>query len=252
MAKKFRLIPSVLYKSGSVVKSVQFEDHRVVGDLPSTMRVFSRRQADELVIFDLDAANSNEIDWGMVEACVENCNMPLCYGGGIDRPELAIELISRGFDKVACNTALFETPDCVSGIAAALGSSSTVGSVDIKEHDGALQIFSASGTKCQGPLEPKSFCRFVENIGVGELIINRIDLDGTMQGYKFDLMAELIEEAPMPVLISGGCSGDPCIAEAYKMGFDGALMSSIFLWKGDSIPSLKNQLRDCVPIREVI
>ena len=168
MAKKFRLIPSVLYKSGSVVKSVQFEDHRVVGDLPSTMRVFSRRQADELVIFDLDAANSNEIDWGMVEACVENCNMPLCYGGGIDRPELAIELISRGFDKVACNTALFETPDCVSGIAAALGSSSTVGSVDIKEHDGALQIFSASGTKCQGPLEPKSFCRFVENIGVCE------------------------------------------------------------------------------------
>ena len=61
MMKKFRLIPSVLYKNGSVVKSVQFKNHRIVGDLPSTIRVFSRRQADELIIYDLDAAKSKRI-----------------------------------------------------------------------------------------------------------------------------------------------------------------------------------------------
>lgn len=252
MAKKFRLIPSVLYKSGSVVKSVKFQDHRVVGDLASTMRVFSKRQADELIIFDLDAAKSKEIDWGMVDTCVENSNMPLCYGGGIIKEGTAVELIGRGFDKICFNTALFEDPRCVSKTAEVIGSSSIIASLDLKLFNGVLYIYTASGTNQVTPFNPQKLCKYLAEVGVGELIVNRIDCEGTMTGYNFTLLEELILHADIPVIISGGCRGHECLINAHNRGFDGAVMSSIFLWQGDSIPSLKRELMNLIPVRVVM
>ena len=110
MSKKFRIIPSVQYKNGSVVKSKQYKDHRVVGDLASTMRVYSRRQADELVFYDLDAHKTSEINWEAISICVDNSNMPLTYGGGVNSADLANSLIARGFDKISFNSAVFEDP----------------------------------------------------------------------------------------------------------------------------------------------
>ena len=252
MAKKFRLIPSVLYKSGSVVKSVEFQNHRVVGDLTSTMRVFSKRQADELIIFDLDAAKSKEIDWGMVDTCVKNSNMPLCYGGGVANEETAVELIGRGFDKICFNTSLFEAPRCGIKTAELIGSSSIVASIDLKLINGILYIFTKSGTKQITPFNPPKLCKYLDEIGVGELIVNRIDCEGTMTGYNFSMLEELILCADIPVIISGGCRGHECIINAHSHGFDGAVMSSIFLWQGDSIPSLKKDLIDLIPVRVAI
>ncbi len=252
MSKKFRLIPSVLFKQGSVVKSVRFSNHRVVGDLPSTMRVFSRRQADELVIFDLDATVNRTIDWDMIKVCVENSNMPLTYGGGVTDKEIAIELTARGFDKICFNTAVLEDPKGVYEVAKEIGSSSTLATIDLKKVGPEIFICSRSGKKPIRKFNLVEEIHFLESIGVGEVIINCIENDGMMTGYNFtgiDLKALNIQ---MPILISGGCSGATCIKEAYFNGFDGAIMSSIFLWQGDSIPSLKNELRNEIPIRELI
>ena len=252
MSKKFRLIPSVLYKNGSVVKSLQYKSHRVVGDLSSTMRVFSRRQADELIIFDLDASIKRKIDWTMIKICVENSNMPLTYGGGVVSSESAISLISRGFDKVCLNSIIFDNPDAVTRIAKSIGSSSTLASIDIKKFNSELYIFSSGGSKMIRLFDLETEVNFLKNIGVGEIIINRIDCDGLMNGYNFEKISLETLNQQVPILISGGCSGSECIKKAYEKGFDGAIMSSIFLWKGDSIPSLKNELRHKVPVREIV
>lgn len=250
--KKFRLIPSVLYKNGSVVKSVQFSDHRIVGDLPSTMRVFSRRQADELIIYDLDASVSKVIDWQMVNDCVENCNMPLTYGGGVDSTEVANELIAKGFDKISINSALFDKPKVVSDIAKNIGSSSVLAVADILQHGDRLYLCKNMGKEIVMDFDLKQFSQYVNDLGVGELILNRIDADGMMTGYNFGGIVKTLKEIKIPVLVSGGCSGAGCIEKAHSFGFDGAVMSSIFLWKGDSIPSLKTELKSKVPVREVI
>lgn len=252
MPKKFRLIPSVLYKQGSVVKSVQYTNHRIVGDLPSTMRVFSRRQADELIIYDLDAAKEKKIDWEMVKVCVENSNMPLTYGGGVYNHQMANDLVAHGFDKISFNTAALENPQCIYKVANLIGSSSTLATVDLKTLNNKMYIFSNSGTKLVREFDLSSEIKFLEEIGVGEVVINSIDRDGSMVGYDLSNFNLSDLDIRLPLLISGGCSGSNCISEAYSRGFDGAVMSSIFLWKGDSIPSLKNSLRDKIPVREII
>ena len=252
MSKKFRIIPSVQYKNGSVVKSKQYKDHRVVGDLASTMRVFSRRQADELVFYDLDALKTSEINWEAISICVDNSNMPLTYGGGVNSADLANSLIARGFDKISFNSAVFEDPKTIYAVARLIGSSSTVATLDLKAEKNKLFLYSRGGTKLVGEFQPQTLVRELENMGVGEIIISNIDLDGSMSGYCFDGLECLLELANLPVLISGGCSGACCIKEAYENGFDGAIMSSIFLWQGDSIPSLKDTLINDVPVRSIV
>ena len=252
MSKKFRLIPSVLYKEGSVVKSVNFGNFRVVGDLPSTMRVFSRRQADELIICDLDASNSRKINWDMVETCVENSNMPLTYAGGVRTADTALKLVAAGFDKICVNTITYEDPNSVYEIAKSIGTSSTMASIDIFRDKSSIFVYSNCGSKCIRELDLNSEIKFLENMGVGEVIINCIESDGMMTGYNFESIDLKDLNTQMPILISGGCSGAKCIKQAYFNAFDGAIMSSIFLWQGDSIPSLKNELKNEIPIRELI
>lgn len=252
MSKKFRLIPSVLYKENSVVKSVQYANHRVVGDLSSTMRVFSRRQADELIIYDLDASRKLAINWEMIEVCVSNSNMPLTYGGGVAETQTALKLIESGFDKISLNSALYENPNTVYEIAKNIGSSSTVASIDLKRNGSDVYICKNRGTEMLRKFDLGSEVNFLENIGVGEIIVNCIDNDGLMGGYDFANLDVRAINHQIPMLISGGCSGSDCIRKAFDHGFDGAVMSSIFLWKGDSVPSLKSELRNQIPVREVI
>ena len=117
MSKKFRIIPSVQFKNGSIVKSVNYQNHRIVGDVPSTMRVYSRRQADELIFYNLDALNGDPIDFDALSKCVQNSNMPLTYGGGVRDADTANLLIGSGFDKISFNTALFEEPETICRVA---------------------------------------------------------------------------------------------------------------------------------------
>lgn len=252
MSKKFRIIPSVQFKSGSVVKSINYQNHRVVGDLASTMRVYSRRQADELIFYNLDALNGNPINWDIISTCVQNSNMPLTYGGGVRNADMANLLIGNGFDKISFNTTLFEQPAKIYEVAKLIGSSSTVATIDLKVVDKKLHIFTNGGTKCLDEFNPLQTLEFVQNIGVGEVVINLIDNDGLMNGYQFDGVSQVPSIAKIPILLSGGCSGSSCVQKAFEHEFDGAVMSSVFLWKGDSIPSLKNELQDCVPVRRVI
>lgn len=252
MSKKFRIIPSVQFKNGSVVKSINYQNHRVVGDLSSTMRVYSRRQADELIFYNLDALNSCEVNWKTISACVENSNMPLTYGGGVRDVDMANLLIGSGFDKISFNSILFEKPKIIYDVAKLIGSSSTITTIDLKSVKGKLSVFSNGGTRCVKDFNPLEMIKFLEGLGVGEVVINCIDRDGSMEGYNFETVTQVAQIASIPVLISGGCSGANCIQKAFEHGFDGAVMSSIFLWQGDSIPSLKDDLCDKIPVRKVI
>ena len=252
MSKKFRIIPTVQFKNGSVVKSINYQNHRIVGDIASTIRVYSRRQADELVFYNLDTLDGSQINWATISSCVQNSNMPLTYGGGIRSVEVANTLIGSGFDKISFNTVLFEDPNIIYQTSKLIGSSSTVATVDLHFMEGRLCMFSNGGQRYQKEFKPMETIKLLEELGVGELVINCIDRDGLMNGYDFENIGTIPSIAKIPVLLSGGCSGVECIQEAYEHGFDGAMMSSIFLWQGDSIPSLKDALFEKVPIRRVV
>jgi len=252
MSKKFRIIPSVQFKNGSVVKSVNYLNHRVVGDLPSTMRVYSRRQADELIFYNLDALDNKEINFSTILSCVQNSNMPLTYGGGVRNVDTANRLIGNGFDKISFNTCVFEEPKVIYQVAKLIGSSSTIATIDLKFVNSRLCMFTNGGKKLVGDFNYSETIKLLEDLGIGEVVINCIDNDGLMNGYNFEIISGIPKMSKIPVLLSGGCSGVSCVKKAYEFGFDGAVMSSIFLWQGDSIPSLKDALFEKIPVRKVV
>ena len=191
MSKKFRIIPSVQFKNGSVVKSINYQNHRIVGDLTSTVRVYSRRQADELIFYNLDAIGKDSVNLDATLACVQNSNMPLTYGGGVRTEEMANLLIGNGFDKISFNTIVFDEPQIIYRVAKLIGSSSTVATIDLRTINNKLYLFSNGGERCIEEFKPSKTVTFLEGLGVGEIIINCIDNDGLMNGYNFDIAAEI-------------------------------------------------------------
>ena len=175
--------------------------------------------------------------------------MPLTYGGGVRNVDTAS--IGNGFDKISFNFCL-EEPKVIYQVAKLIGSSSTTATIDLKVFDSRLCMFTNGGKKLVGGFNPSETIKFLEDLGVGEVVINCIDNDGLMNGYNFEIIGDIPKISKIPVLLSGGCSGVSCIKKAYEFGFEGAVMSSIFLWQGDSIPSLKDALYEKIPVRKVV
>ena len=138
---KVRIIPLLLLKGNSLVKSVCFSDHRVVGDSISTIKVFSKRFADEMIILDLDARERNSINTDLLKRISPECNMPLTFGGGINSLEKADQAFYSGADKITINSAFFEKPEVISDIVNKYGSQAVVLSLDVKKIHHEYELF---------------------------------------------------------------------------------------------------------------
>ena len=239
---KFRIIPILLYKSSSIVKTINYESHRRVGDVPSTLRVFSRRQADELILIDLDACNIGEINKNLIFSAVQNSNMPLTMGGRLQSLASCTDLIRQGCDKLVFNTLYFDNKPILKKITKELGSQAVVLSIDYTVSQGEVIVKSNNGSKVQSKNNLDEIVKEAEDLGVGEIILSNITQEGTLNGFDLKNIAHLPKLTKVPLLVSGGCKGTDDIIAAYKLGFSGACMSSIFFWQGDSIISIKKDL----------
>ena len=251
---KFRIIPYLLHKDFSIVKGINFKNHRIVGDPPSTIKVFSMRQADEMIIVDLDTKFQN-YNHSLVLAAVKNCNMPLTLGGGIKSLDQAKYLLDNGADKISINTILFKDPNTINKIANIYGQQSIVASVDIKFHKikNEYSIYAEHGTKYIKKFEVDQDFKYMESLGVGEIVINSIDRDGTLSGIDRNLVINISNKTTIPLVIAGGCNSYEDIVFSYHHKLSGICCSSIFFWQGDSILSLKEKLFDLnVNVRKVL
>ena len=239
---KFRIIPILLFKNSSLVKSVRFEDHRIVGDVSSSVRVFTKRQADEMIIYDLDAKKKGEFNTNLIRTAVETCNMPLTMGGGIDGVEDASRLIDQGCDKISVCSLLYEKPKSVIEIAKKYGTQAVVATVDYRSVEDTRYLYSDNGQVSRGEMILDQLFDRLIDMGVGEVIFNSIDRDGTMSGYDEELIKNSSHLSKLPLIVSGGCHLAEDMYLADQSGFSGAAAGSIFYWKGDSIISLKNEL----------
>ncbi|MAS82667.1 MAG: imidazole glycerol phosphate synthase subunit HisF [Legionellales bacterium] len=240
---KFRIIPVLLFKNGSLVKSVGFDNHRIVGDVTSSIRVFSKRQADEMIIYDLDARKKGEFNSNLIKYSVQNCNMPLTMGGGINTLADASRLIDEGCDKISVSTLIHENKNVVLNIAKKYGSQAIVATIDYRTINKKHYVFSHNGKICHGETNIGKLIKLLTEIGVGEVILSSIDRDGSMTGYDKKVIDNYGNCSKLPLIISGGCQSSSDMFFSEKRGFSGAAAGSIFYWKGDSIMSLKSELR---------
>jgi cyclase len=227
------VIPSLLLRGRGLVKTVKFKDPTYVGDPINAVRIFNDKEVDELVFLDITATIENrqpQID--LIKDIATECFMPFGYGGGIHDLGTARKILKMGSEKIVVNSAASDF-NLLRDMADLFGAQSVVVSIDVKRNRrGKYEVYTHSGTKKTG-LDPVQFARDVEANGAGEIIINSIDLDGTMTGYDIDLIGSVTKRVNIPVVAAGGAGKLEHFQQAVlKGGASAVTAGSMFVFHG--------------------
>ncbi len=229
-----RMIPALLLKGQGLVKTVKFKDPKYLGDPINIVRIFNDKEVDELVLLDITATPENRgPQFDMLKNITSEAFIPLAYGGGIRSMDDVRKLLSIGIEKLIMNTSAVETPSLVREVADHAGSQAAVVSMDVRKNFlGKYEVFTRCGQKKTG-LDPVKHAIEMEKMGAGEIIINSIDRDGTMQGYDLDLVRKVADSVQVPVVACGGAGNLSHVAEVIKQGHaSAAAAGSIFVFQG--------------------
>jgi imidazole glycerol-phosphate synthase subunit HisF len=229
-----RIIPCLLVKNKGLVKTVKFGNPKYVGDPINAVKIFNEKEADELIVLDIDAtANGSPPDFALIKKLAAECRMPLCYGGGVSTVEQAKRIIGLGVEKVAISSAALTNPELISAISAEIGSQSMIVILDVKKSlFGKYEICTLNGQKNTGR-SPIEVAQQAEKLGAGEIVINSIDNDGLMKGYDLDLAASVRGAIQVPMSVLGGAGSLSDIERLVSAcGVVGAAVGSLFVFKG--------------------
>jgi imidazole glycerol-phosphate synthase subunit HisF len=229
-----RISPCLLVHKGGLVKTRQFGSPTYVGDPINAVKIFNEKEADELIVLDIDATRDGvEPNFRLIAQFAVECRMPLCYGGGIKTVDHAKRIIGLGVEKVAISSAALENPPLVSAIAQAIGSQSVVVVLDVKQAGGNVyDVHTHNGTKRTGK-EAAQAAAEIERLGAGEIVVNSIDRDGLMKGYDLALATRMRAATRLPMTVLGGAGSLADIGALIgACGVVGASAGSLFVFKG--------------------
>ena len=232
-----RIIPCLLLHKGGVVKTQGFKEPKYVGDPINAVRIFNEKEADEIMILDIDATvDKVEPDFGLIAKLAAECRMPLCYGGGVTTVEQAVRIVDMGVEKVAVSAAAITDPSLLTRISSAVGRQSVVGVLDVRKCKGSFakgyEICSHNARK-SNKTNLILLAQHMEDAGVGEIVINSVDRDGLMLGYDLDMALHFKNALKVPVTFLGGAGSLDHIGKLIsKVGVVGAAAGSLFLFKG--------------------
>jgi cyclase len=214
-----RVIPCLLLRDTSLVKTVKFDKLTYVGDPLNTCRIFNELEVDEMAVLDITASREGRgPNYKLLESLVSECFMPLSYGGGITSLEQAERLFSTGFEKIIVNSALFHRPELIRDIAKIYGSQSIIVSIDVRKSlFKGYEIFSHSGTVKQ-KTKLIEWANHIEELGAGEILLTSIDREGTWNGFDLTLVRTISTAVQIPVIAHGGAGQIEHIAEAVHKG----------------------------------
>lgn len=229
-----RIIPCLLVQNNGLVKTVKFKDAKYVGDPINAVKIFNEKEADELVVLDIDATvHSREPNYRLIGQFASECRMPLCYGGGITTVEQAKRIVGLGVEKVALSAAAVSTPSLITEIAREIGSQSVVVVIDAqKKMLGGWEAYTHNGRRATGR-NVLDLAREAESRGAGEIVLNSIDHDGVLKGYDLVLARKVREHVSIPMTVLGGAGSHEDLARLIEAcGVIGASAGSLFVFKG--------------------
>ncbi len=212
-----RLIPTLLLRNESLVKTVRFDKFTYVGDPCNTVRIFNELEVDELLFLDITATRERRSPNLKILAEIANeCFMPLGYGGGIRELAHAKAVFDIGFEKVVLNSSAVETPELLTVIARQFGSQAVVASIDVKAGMfGKLTVRIKGGHK-NTHLDPVDWAKEVEERGAGEILLTSINREGSWEGFDLDLVKRVTDAVSIPVIAHGGAGKFADIIDVVK------------------------------------
>ncbi|WP_336632759.1 MULTISPECIES: imidazole glycerol phosphate synthase subunit HisF [unclassified Microbacterium] len=231
MSLACRVIPCLDVAAGRVVKGVNFENLRDMGDPVERAALYFSQGADELTFLDVTATvDDRSTTYDVVRRTAEEVFIPLTVGGGVRSVDDVARLLGVGADKVGVNSAAIARPDLVGEIADRFGAQVLVLSLDVKRAAGTRSGFvvTTHGGRTETTLDALDWAREAIDRGAGELLVNSIDADGTKDGFDLELIGLMREISSVPVIASGGAGRAADFAPAIHAGADAVLAASVF------------------------
>ncbi|WP_018657227.1 imidazole glycerol phosphate synthase subunit HisF [Actinomadura flavalba] len=249
MSVAVRVIPCLDVDAGRVVKGVNFQNLRDAGDPVELARRYDAEGADELTFLDITASSADRsTTYDVVRRTAEQVFIPLTVGGGIRTVEDVNTLLRAGADKVSINTAAIARPEFLREAAHRYGSQCIVLSVDARRvTDGTVtpsgyEVTTHGGRRGTG-IDAIEWARRGEELGVGEILLNSMDADGTKNGFDLEMLERVRAAVRVPVIASGGAGRVEHFAPAVAAGADAVLAASVFHFGDLTIGEVKASLR---------
>ena len=241
-----RVIPCLDVAAGRVVKGINFEGLRDIGDPVELASRYYEEGADEVTFLDVHASSENRKTMlDVVTKCAEQVFIPLTVGGGISSLADVTSLLAAGADKVSVGSAGIANPALLEQIVREHGSQVLVISLDLKRASRPSGFgVTSHGGKNLTDLDALQWIRQVEDLGAGELLVNSIDADGTKSGFDIELVELIKAQSSLPVIASGGAGTVDDFVEAASAGADAVLAASVFHEGEISIGEVKRALSE--------
>jgi len=229
-----RVIPCLLLRNNGLVKTVRFKDSAYIGDPINAVRIFNEKEVDELIFLDIDATrDKKEPSFSLISKIAGECFMPFAYGGGVGTIQQIEEIIKSGAEKIIINTQAFRKKDFIREAVARFGSSTIVVSIDVKKKIFEGYTVCINGGRQSIGKNPVEYAKEMEELGAGEIFINSIDRDGTMEGYDLELIKSVSKAVSIPVIACGGAGSLNDFRLAVREGGASAVAAgSFFVFQG--------------------
>ena len=202
---KTRVMPCLLVRDGRLVKTVKFKNPAYVGDPVNAIKIYNEKEVDELILLDITATlEGRKPNFAFLSEVANECFMPLAYGGGVRDLDDIQRIFSLGIEKVAINSYAVENPAFIEKAATIFGSQSILLSLDVKKNlFGKYGVYTRGGRKGTSD-DPVAWAVEAERRGAGEILLNSMDQDGTMEGYDIKLIKKVTDAVHIPVIACGG------------------------------------------------
>ncbi|MDQ2588143.1 imidazole glycerol phosphate synthase subunit HisF [Saccharothrix yanglingensis] len=251
MSVAVRVIPCLDVDRGRVVKGVNFTDLVDAGDPVELARAYDAEGADELTFLDVTASSGDrETTFDVVRRTAEQVFIPLTVGGGVRTPEDVDKLLRSGADKVSVNTAAIVRPELLGELSRRFGAQCIVLSVDARRvpeggrpTPSGFEVTTHGGREGTG-VDAVEWAARGQELGVGEILLNSMDADGTKAGFDLELIRLTRAVVDVPLIASGGAGRLDHFPPAVAEGADAVLAASVFHFGALRIGDVKNSLRD--------
>ena len=244
MTLSVRIIPCLDVTDGRVVKGVNFTDIVDAGDPVEMAALYNTEGADELTFLDISASVAGrETTLDVVRRTAEQVFIPLTVGGGIRSVEDVDRLLRAGADKVSINTSALARPQLIAEIADRFGSQVLVLSVDARRArtDSGFEVTTHGGRQSAG-VDALAWVEQACALGVGEILLNSMDADGTRAGYDIGMITAVRAVSKVPLIASGGAGSLEDFSAALDAGADALLAASVFHFGVHRIGDVKRYL----------
>lgn len=256
---KRRIIPCLDVINRRVTKGVKFKNNIDLGDPVELARQYYEDGADELVVYDIKASTEGRsIDIDMIRQVAKVIRIPIAVGGGIASLNDMARVLDAGVEKISVNSLAVRHPDIITQGAKAFGRQCIVLGMDpiadrdCKRFPSGYEI-TTQGFRHRSGMDAVDWARRAVELGVGEIVVNSVDADGTHSGFELGITGKIAEAVDVPVVASGGAGSAEHLRDAFAAHADAAIVAGILHTGQTSIRELKHRLHELgVPVRLIV